>query len=116
MALLVMPFATLKWAASPLLVCVWPGIACARWLGLRLDWRDARSWSAVVVGSLALSPVVVFVTSQLAPFEPSLSILSIGIVTAAALISAPFHTAAIAPIKFSRSALALIGGPLLALV
>jgi hypothetical protein len=79
----------LHFVAAPILICVWPGIACARLLGLPLNWRDARLYTTVLIGSLALSPLIVFVTAPFVPFTPLGISLSIGLVTAAALLSVP---------------------------
>jgi hypothetical protein len=105
---LLMPFTELKWLASPLLICVWPGIASARWLGLKLDWRDVRLWATVIICGLAFSPLIAFITAQFALFNPTLVTLSIGFTTAAALVSAPRLPVGQSPIHISRRALFLM--------
>ncbi len=107
------PFLPLHILAAPLLVCILPGIACARWLGFPLDWRDARLWTVVLIGSFALSPLIVFVAAPLAPFTPLGASASIGLVTALALLTRPRTRAAEPAIGISRPALILMALTLL---
>jgi hypothetical protein len=103
-----MPFPLLHLVAAPLLICVWPGIACARWLGLPVNWRDARLCAVALIGSLALTPLIVFVAAPFVPFTPLGISLSIGLVTAAALLSAPRGRPNEPAISISRPALAVM--------
>ncbi len=110
---LLAPLPALHLVAALLLICVWPGIACARWLGQAFDWRDARSWATVLIGSMALSPLIVFFAVLFVPFSLTSSSLAIGAVSAIGIITAPRAPPTQPPVYFSRAAWLLIGLTLL---
>ncbi|MBI5879959.1 MAG: hypothetical protein HZB53_20110 [Chloroflexi bacterium] len=96
------PVPALHLISAPLLVCVWPGIAAACWLGLTLDLRDARTHSVVLTASLALAPLSVFALSAVVPFSAPAAVLSLSLLTAVGLLAAPRAATARDPLPLSR--------------
>lgn len=114
MLALLVPIEALHVPAAPLLVFVWPGVACACWLRKEQAWRDAHSWAIVLVGGLAFSPLLIFLSALVVPFGRSSAILLIAGAASIVLLAAPRSPAAQPPrIYFSRAALLLIAFPLL---
>ena len=111
---LLVPVPALHVVAAPLLVYVWPSVACACWLRKRLEWRDARSWAVGLIGGLALAPLIVFLSALLIPFSRTSTVLLLGGAIALVLSAAPRSPIPQPPpIYFTKPSLLLIGFTLL---
>ncbi|MBI5879960.1 MAG: hypothetical protein HZB53_20115 [Chloroflexi bacterium] len=103
------PWSALALVGAPTLLVILPGIAVARWLGVRLDWRDARAWAIVLCGGLALSPLAVFTSALIVPFSPFTSAFVLAVVSGVLHLTAAAPSASAPPrIALSRRAVVLM--------